>query len=202
MLKEKGLYENTIVMVTSDNGPSHNAYTNTDWFDCAHPFRSDKGWTKRSLHEGGIRMPFIVAWGDRLTPAVSDHIGYFPDLMPTLCDIAGVESPATDGISFLPTLKGRRQPKHDYLYWEFPKFKGGNGWLSVRMGRWKGLVEDVADGNTRMQLYDITTDVREEHDLAAEHPEVVAAMWRAIKESHSDVENPRFKLNITYPADK
>jgi arylsulfatase len=53
-----------------------------------------------------------------------------------------------------------------------------------------------------MQLYDITTDVREEHDLAAEHPEVVAAMWRAIKESHSDVENPRFKLNITYPADK
>ena len=202
MLKEKGLYDNTIIMITSDNGPSHNAYTNTDWFDCAHPFRSDKGWTKRSLHEGGIRMPFIVAWGDRLTPAVSDHIGYFPDLMPTLCDIAGVESPATDGISFLPTLKGRRQPKHDYLYWEFPKFKGGNGWLSVRMGRWKGLVEDVADGNTRMQLYDITTDVREEHDLAAEYPEVVAAMWRAIKESHSDVENPRFKLNITYPADK
>lgn len=199
LLKAKGLYDNTIIMITSDNGPTHNAYTNTDWFDCAHPFRSDKGWTKRSLHEGGIRMPFIVAWGDRLRPTVSDYIGYFPDVMPTLCDIAGVEPPQTDGISFLPTLRGRRQPKHDYLYWEFPKFKGGNGWLSVRMGRWKALVEDVADGNTQMQLYDITTDVREETDLAAEYPEVIAAMWRAIKESHTDVENPLFRLDIKYP---
>lgn len=199
LLKAKGLYDNTIIMVTSDNGPTHNAYTNTDWFDCAHPFRSCKGWTKRSLHEGGIRMPFIVAWGDKLQPAVSDYIGYFPDVMPTLCDIAGVESPQTDGISFLPTLRGRRQPKHDYLYWEFPKFKGGNGWLSVRMGRWKALVEDVADGNTQMQLYDITTDVREETDLAADYPEVVASMWRAIKESHTDVENPLFRLDIKYP---
>jgi len=199
LLKAKGLYDNTIIMVTSDNGPTHNAYTNTDWFDCAHPFRSDKGWTKRSLHEGGIRMPFIVAWGDKLQPALSDYIGYFPDVMPTLCDIAGVESPQTDGISFLPTLRGRRQPKHDYLYWEFPKFKGGNGWLSVRMGRWKALVEDVADGNTQMQLYDITTDVCEETDLAADYPEVVASMWRAIKESHTDVENPLFRLDIKYP---
>lgn len=199
LLKAKGLYDNTIIMVTSDNGPTHNAYTNTDWFDCAHPFRSCKGWTKRSLHEGGIRMPFIVAWGDKLQPAVSDYIGYFPDVMPTLCDIAGVEPPQTDGISFLPTLRGRRQPKHDYLYWEFPKFKGGNGWLSVRMGRWKALVEDVADGNTQMQLYDITTDVREETDLAADYPEVVASMWRAIKESHTDVENPLFRLDIKYP---
>lgn len=199
LLKAKGLYDNTIIMITSDNGPTHNAYTNTDWFDCAHPFRSCKGWTKRSLHEGGIRMPFIVAWGDRLRPAVSDYIGYFPDVMPTLCDIAGVESPQTDGISFLPTLRGKKQPKHDYLYWEFPKFKGGNGWLSVRMGRWKALVEDVADGNTQMQLYDITTDVREETDLAADYPEVVASMWRAIKESHTDVENPLFRLDIKYP---
>ena len=199
-LKAKGLYDNTIIMVTSDNGPTHNAYTNTNWFDCAHPFRSDKGWTKRSLHEGGIRMPFIVAWGDRLRPAVSDYIGYFPDVMPTLCDIAGVKCPQTDGISFLPTLKGKRQPKHDYLYWEFPKFKGGNVWLSVRMGRWKALVEDVADGNTRMQLYDITTDVREENDLASEYPEVVAAMWQAIKESHTDANNPLFQLDIKYPT--
>jgi arylsulfatase len=198
-LKAKGLYDNTIIMITSDNGPSHNAYTNTMWFDCAHPFRSDNGWTKRSLHEGGIRMPFIVAWGDKLRPAVSDYIGYFPDVMPTLCDIAGVDSPKTDGISFLPTLKARRQPKHEFLYWEFPKFRGGNGWLCVRMGRWKALVEDAADGNTRMQLYDIVTDVREERDVAAENPQIVAAMWQAIQQSHTDVENPLFRLEIKYP---
>lgn len=199
LLKAKGLYDNTIIMVTSDNGPTHNSYTNTSWFDCAHPFRSDRGWTKRSLHEGGIRVPFIVAWGDRIAPAVSDHIGYFPDIMPTLCDIAGVESPATDGISLLPTLEGRRQPKHEYLYWEFPPFKADRGWLSVRMGRWKALVTDVADGNTAMQLFDITADPREERDLAEQYPQVVKSMWRAIKESHTDNKNPLFQLDITYP---
>lgn len=198
-LKSKGLYDNTIIMVTSDNGPTHNAYTNTNWFDCAHPFRSDKGWTKRSLHEGGIRIPFIVAWGDKIKPRVSDHIGYFPDLMPTLCDIAGVKAPTTDGISLLPTLLNRRQKEHKYLYWEFPPFRNDRGWISVRMGRWKGLVEGVADGCVDMQLYDINSDVREEKNLASDYPDVVAKMWQAVKESHTDIENPLFRLDISYP---
>ena len=68
------------------------------------------------------------------------------------------------------------------------------------MGRWKALVEDVADGNTRMQFYDITTDVREENDLAAEYPEVVAAMWSAIQKSHTKSDNPLFQLDIKYPT--
>ena len=199
LLKAKGLYDNTIIMVTSDNGPTHNSYTNTDWFDCAHPFRSDRGWTKRSLHEGGIRMPFIVAWGDRITPRVSNHIGYFPDIMPTLCDIAGVKSPTTDGISILPTIVGKRQKQHKYLYWEFPPFKKDRGWLTIRMGQWKGLVTDVADGNTTMQLFDIVNDPREERDLAAENPKVVAAMWQAVRESHTESDHPLFQLEITYP---
>ena len=199
LLKAKGLYDNTIIMVTSDNGPTHNSYTNTNWFDCAHPFRSDRGWTKRSLHEGGIRMPFIVAWGDRISPKVSDYVGYFPDVMPTLCDIAGVKSPKSDGISFLPTLLGKRQKSHDYLYWEFPPFKQDRGWLSIRMGQWKGLVEGVADGNTDMQLFDITIDPREEHNVAADNPKIIKAMWQAVKESHTEIENPLFRLDITYP---
>ena len=199
LLKDKGLYDNTIIMFTSDNGPSHNAYTSTNWFDCAHPFRSDKGWTKRSLHEGGIRMPFIVAWGNRLVPDVSDYVGYFPDVMPTLCDIAGVKAPKSDGVSFYPTLLGERQPKHDYLYWEFPPFRNDKGWLSVRMGQWKGLVESVADGCTDMQLYDIKADPREQNNVAQQHPEVVAAMWRAIKQSHTKSDHPLFNLDITFP---
>lgn len=199
LLKAKGLYDNTIIMVTSDNGPTHNSYTNTNWFDCAHPFRSDRGWTKRSLHEGGIRMPFIVAWGDRISPTVSDYVGYFPDVMPTLCDIAGVKAPKSDGISFLPTLLGKRQKRHDYLYWEFPPFKQDRGWLSIRMGQWKGLVEGVADGNTDMQLFDITIDPREEHNVAADNPKIIKAMWQAVKESHTEIENPLFRLDITYP---
>ncbi len=198
-LKRLGIYDNTIIFFTSDNGPTHNAYTSTTWFDCAHPFRSDRGWTKRSLHEGGIRMPFVITWGDRLTPHVSDYIGFFPDVMPTLCDIAGIETPRTDGISMLPMLTGGEQPQHEYLYWEFPPFHGERGWLSVRMGKWKGLVRDVADGNTHMELFDIVADCRETVDLSAQHPEIVEKMWQYIRESHGEVENPLFRLEITYP---
>ncbi len=199
LLKAKGLYDNTVIMITSDNGPTHNAYTNTNWFDSAHPFRSDRGWTKRSLHEGGIRIPFIVSWGDNLKPTVSDHIGYFPDVMPTLCDMAGVSSPKTDGVSFLPALLGKRQKEHDYLYWEFPPFRNDRGWISVRIGEWKGLVVDVTDGSTDMQLYNINADPREENNLAAENPAIVAKMWQAVKEAHAEIENPLFQLDITYP---
>ena len=204
LLKNQGLYDNTVIMITSDNGPSHNSYTSTSWFDCAAPFRSDRGYTKRSLHEGGIRMPFIVSWGKRLHPAVCDYIGYFPDVMPTLAAIAGIPQskwPKCDGESFLPSIMGREeeQNNHSYLYWEFPKFKGGNGWLCVRMGRWKGLVEDVADGCTKMQLYDIEYDKREERDVAVEHPDIVADMWQAIYASHTPASNPLFQLNVCYP---
>ena len=198
-LKRLGIYENTIIMFSSDNGPTHNAYTSTNWFDCAAPFRSDKGWTKRSLHEGGIRIPFIVSWGSKIAHQVSDHIGFFPDVMPTLCDIAKVKCPQTDGISILPMLQGKKQKEHEYLYWEFPPFKTDKGWLCVRMGEWKGLVTDVATGNNTMKLYRINEDPREENDLAAQYPEVVAKMWEHIRESHTPSDHPLFNLEITYP---
>ena len=67
------------------------------------------------------------------------------------------------------------------------------------MEQWKGLVTDVADGNTTMQLFDIVNDPREERDLAAENPQVVKAMWQAVKQSHTESEHPLFKLEITYP---
>ena len=100
---------------------------------------------------------------------------------------------------FLPTIFGGEQAQHNYLYWEFPPFKNDRGWLSVRMDRWKGLVTDVADGNTTMQLFDIESDPREERDVAAEYPKIVAAMWQAVKESHTEAEHPLFKLDISYP---
>lgn len=198
-LKDLGIYDNTILFFTSDNGPTHNQYTSTMWFDCAKPFRSDKGWVKRSLHEGGIRMPFLVSWGDKLTPQVSDHIGYFPDIMPTLCDLAGIEAPENDGLSMYPLLTGGEQPKHDYLYWEFPPFQKERGWLCVRIGPWKGLVTKVADGNNNMKLFNIVEDCRETKNVAAEHPDIVAKMWEYIRKEHQPAENPLFQMDITYP---
>lgn len=194
-LRRLGIWDDTIIVVTSDNGPATNSCSSTDWFLSADPFRSEKGWCKATLREGGVRMPFIVAWGDRIKPRVSDHAGYFPDVMPTLCDVAGISSPETDGISIWPTVLGRdkRQKEHEYLYWEYP---GGKGWVSVRWGRWKGLLRKVNEGNTSLELFDITTDVREEHDVAAQHPEIVERMWRYIREAHTEPENPLFRMTI------
>lgn len=138
-------------------------------------------------------MPFIVAWGGKLRPQVSDHIGYFPDVMPTLCELAGVEPPATDGISFLPTLEGRRQPQHEYLYWEFP---GSKGWVAVRWGEWKGLLRRVKEGNDRFELFNLSDDPREEHDLAAQHPEIIDRMWQFVSASHTEPANPKFRMEI------
>ena len=90
--------------------------------------------------------------------------------MPTLCELAGVEPPATDGISFLPALEGRRQPQHEYLYWEFP---GSKGWVAVRWGEWKGLLRRVKEGNDRFELFNLSDDPREEHDLAAQMLNIV-----------------------------
>ena len=192
-LKRLGIWENTVIVITSDNGPASNSCSSSEWFDSAHPFRSGKGWGKSSLREGGIRMPFIVAWGGKLRPQVSDHVGYFPDVMPTLCELAGVEPPATDGISFLPALEGRRQPQHEYLYWEFP---GSKGWVAVRWGEWKGLLRRVKEGNDRFELFNLSDDPREEHDLAAQHPEIIDRMWQFVSASHTEPANPKFRMEV------
>ena len=143
-------------------------------------------------------MPFVLAWGDRLEKTVTSHVACFADLMPTLADIAGVQAPENDGLSFYPILKGRKAPEHKYLYWEFP---GAKGWVAVRMGKWKGLVQKVRKGNSRMELYDLESDPRETRNLASEHPDIVRRMWNVVRKEHRAPDNgvEKFKLEITYP---
>ena len=143
-------------------------------------------------------MPFIVSFGSHLTPGTSDYAGQFVDIMPTLAELAGVEAPENDGISFVPTLEGRKQPQHDYLYWEYP---GSKGWVAVRWGNWKGLVQNVKNGNTVMELFDLQTDSLETTDLAARHPEVVDQLWEFVREAHQPVPNDveKYKLDIKFP---
>ncbi len=197
-LKKLQIYDNTLIIITSDNGPAANSNSPGEYFNSGGPFKCRKGWGKSSLHEGGIRMPFVVSWGGRLKPGRSSYAGQFTDLMPTLAELAGVKSPSTDGISFVPTLLGGKQQQHDYLYWEFPAAKG---WLAVREGPWKGLVQNVADGGARMELYNLEEDPRETTDLSLQHPDIVKLMWQRIEASHSPVPsvNPHFELEINYP---
>ena len=92
-------------------------------------------------------------------------------------------APNTDGISFLPTLLGNKagQKEHEYLYWEYPDPKIGN--KAIRMGKWKGIITNIRQGNTEMQLYDLDADLREEHDVAAQHPDIVAKFRQLMEES-------------------
>jgi arylsulfatase len=141
-IKELGSYRNSLILFTSDNGPTFNGGSDSPFFNSAGPFFSDRGWGKGTLHEGGIRVPLVVTWPGVIDPASeTDFIGAFYDLLPTLCDITGSEIPGdSDGISFLPVLMGKPQKKtHEFLYWEFPAYGGQQ---AIRMGKWKGLREN------------------------------------------------------------
>ena len=199
-LRELGIWDNTIFIVTSDNGPAHNGNSPMEYFRSGGPFSCAAGWGKSSLHEGGIRMPFVLAWGDHIKARRSGHIAYFADLMPTFAELAGVEAPANDGISFVPTILGKekQQQEHEYLYWEFP---GAKGWVAVRIGEWKGLLKKVQKGNNEMELYNIVSDPRETTDVSAEHPDIVEKMWEIVRSSHTEPVVPveQFRMDINYP---
>lgn len=192
-LKERGLYENTLIIFTSDNGPTFNGGTDSPWFDSAKPFKSDQGWGKAYLHEGGIRVPMIVTWENKIKAGTqSDHICASWDVMPTLCEVAGIESPATDGISFVPTLLGTEQPKHDYLYWEFPERDGS---IAVRKNEWKLLIQNASDPEkTKVELFNLDNDQREQVNVADDNPEIVEEMKQYIRKSHTTPKVDRFRM--------
>lgn len=193
-LKEEGIYENTVIVFTSDNGPSYASGVDAEFFNSAAPFKNDYGFTKGFVHEGGIRVPMIVNWPKKMTQASSsDHISSFIDMMPTLCSLAQVDTPeAVDGISLLPTLLNQEeQLQHEYLYWEFP---GYNGQQAIRWGDWKGIRKNIQNGNLDIELYDLQNDLREETNVASKYPEIITKMEEMMKESHIPAQIDRFKM--------
>jgi arylsulfatase len=187
LLKSLGLDDNTLVIFSSDNGPTFNRLGGSDsaFFKSAGEFRGLKG----SLYEGGIRVPMIARWPGRIKPGTtSDHISAFWDVMPTLAEVTGTKPPRDiDGVSFAPTLFGRpdKQRKHEFLYWEFP---GYGGQQAVRMGKWKGTRQNMQRRNNKaplkIELYDLSRDPGEQHDVASRHPEVVRKIREIMAASH------------------
>jgi arylsulfatase len=191
LLRDLGLDEDTIVMFSSDNGPTHDGAGGSDsiFFRSAGILRGFKG----SLFEGGVREPFIVYWPRRIRPGrTSDLISGFQDVMPTLCDLVGAKTPqGIDGISFLPTLLDQgEQKKHEFLYWEFP---GYGGQQALRMGDWKLLRQNLMKGNAPTQLFNLAKDIGETTDVAAAHPEIVERMTRILREQHTSSKLYPFK---------
>lgn len=198
-LKEKGLDENTLVIFSSDNGPHEEGGADPTFFGRDGKLRG----LKRQCHEGGIRIPFIARWpGHVPAGTVNDHICAFYDLMPTFCEIIGEKNYVKkytnknkevdyfDGISFAPTLLGKKKQKeHDFLYWEFNE----TNQIGVRMGDWKIVVKKGVPF-----LYNLATDIHEDNNVADQHPEIVEKMKTIIFAQHTP--NPYF--SVTLPEKK
>jgi arylsulfatase A-like enzyme len=192
LVKELGLDEQTIYVFSSDNGPlngEHQGLAGTDaiFFNSAGGLRNGKG----TLYEGGFREPCIVRWTGRIKPGTtSERVTGFEDWLPTLLDLAGLKEkvPAeVDGISFAPTLLGKEQPERPFLYREFP---GYGGQRCVRAGSWKLIQRNLMPprkkaGEVTTELFDLAADPHEEHDVAAQHPDVVERLKGIMTEQHS-----------------
>ncbi len=168
-VNDLGIADNTIIIFTSDNGPHREGGADPDYFDSNAELRG----YKRDLYEGGIRVPFIAVWPDRIEASTtSDHISAFWDIYPTVAELVDLPvSNQIDGISLLPTLLGNEQQTHEYLYWEFHE-RGGR--RAVRQGNWKLVQYDVkAENPGPMELYDLSTDLSEQYDRSDEMPELV-----------------------------
>lgn len=181
-LRQQGLAENTLVIFTSDNGPHNESNHSLSRFQPSGPFTG----IKRSLTDGGIRVPFIAWWpGKVMAGTQSDHVGYFGDWMATAAELAGVKPPTDrDSISFAPTLLGKpaMQAQHDFLYWEF--HEGGFKQAALYQGRWKGIRTGSPDAP--IQLFDQTTDPGEKTNVADLHPDITKTISEYLAKARTD----------------
>ena len=190
-LKEKNIFDNTILMFCSDNGacpfertqgaekmpwdPESYWTYDTGWAHAGNtPFR----WYKQNQHEGGISSPLIVHWpkGIKLEKgSISDRVGHLVDFMPTCLELAdakytGEGKAKLMGKSFVSTLKKQPDESHDFLYFHF-----GNN-RAIRKGKWKV----VSARGGPWELYDMDKDRTELNDLSKTQPALtkeLAALW-------------------------
>lgn len=193
-LKKENLYDNTLIIFTSDNGPSSAGGGDPVWFDSARPFDSNYGKGKGFLYEGGIRVPMIATWPSKIKAnSKTKHISAFWDILPTFCEIVNTEIPKdSDGISFYNTLISKgKQKKHEYLYWEFPEY---NGQVAVRWGQWKLVWKNINKGNKEIELYNLRKDLSEKYNIALNHPQIIDKIFKIIKKEHTPSEIKKFQI--------
>lgn len=202
LLKELGLDERTIVFFCSDNGAAQRF---DGVLDSSGPLKGHK----RSMYEGGIRVPLIARWPGKIKAgAVSDLPCYFADMMPTFVELARSRKymPGNiDGISIVPTLTGREkeQKKHAFLYWEWGRYnwakrrnEPGGPAQAVRMGKFKAV---RPKSSAPFELYDLSKDIGEQNNIAAEHPRIVAKIDKWVKQNRVE---PRPQIEPEKPKGK
>lgn len=185
-LEKLGIDEKTLVIFTSDNGPTPAGGADPEFFNGNGDFKG----IKRDLYEGGIRVPFVARWPGKIASgSTSDHISAFWDLMSTCSELAGVKTPdQSTGISYLPSLLGKEQnqKKHEFLYWEFYE-QGGK--QAIRQGKWKGVrLNLIKNSNAPLELYDLEKDPGEKNNIASRNPEKVKELLKLMAEGRTDSE--------------
>lgn len=169
-MKEKGLYDNTVIIFTSDNGGLSTLNKNSGRLGPTSvlPLRGGKGW----LYEGGIRVPLLIKTingksGISKIPVISF------DLFPTIMKMTGItDEIETDGIDLSDVLSGKSAIEERCLVWHYPHYHG-SGWTpgaAIRKGDWK-LIEFYE--SQHIELYNLAEDISESNDLSDEYPEKV-----------------------------
>lgn len=188
LLKELNLEDDTYVFFTSDNGPHKEGGADPEYFNSSGPLRG----IKRDVYEGGIRVPMIVrAPGKVPAGRTSSQVWAFWDVLPTLCGLTNTAAPGNiDGLSFAPTIQGKPQAQqHDHLFWQF-----NEGLLkqAVLKDNWKLVRFKKKDEPEVLELYNISKDMGEKHNLAAQYPDRVKALQVLLKQSVSPAQNAAF----------
>ena len=193
-LKRLKIYDNTIIMITSDNGPTYAGGVDFDYFNSTGIFQNDSKRMKGYTYEGGVRVPMIVSWPERIkNGGVIDDISISYDIFPTICEAAGVDDDYDiDGISLLDIMTDESQSlDREYVYWEFPSYGGQQ---AARMGDYKAILKDIKKGNKKIELYNLSIDLKEQNDISSEYTEIVSRFEGIFKKEHVKSDIDRFHL--------
>ena len=195
-VKQRGQEENTLILFSSDNGPTFAGGVEADYFNSASGLRG----LKMDVYEGGIRIPFIAYWKGKIEPGtVSDLVSGHWDMFDTFAALSGQEQSSPDGMSILPELLGKEgQQQHEFIYFEYPEKRGQ---IALRMGDWKGVkVEMKVNSEADWELYNLKEDPQEQKNLALQHPEIVLKIDSLQRIAHRPAHirewefiNPKFK---------
>ncbi|MGV6944033.1 arylsulfatase [Sphingobacterium kyonggiense] len=186
LLEKEGILENTIIIITSDNGPGFD----NGFFKSSGPFRGGK----LQLYEGGIRVPFVLSWPKKVKSGREiDSAFHFCDIYSTISHIADVKiDKEIDGISFLPSILNQGEQKyHDFLYWEINESKGPI--QAIRIGDWKG----IKFHEKPFELFNIKKDPSEMYNLSEDYPGIVSKIKQIMLNTRTD--NPEFPLTKRSP---
>lgn len=185
-LDDHGLRDNTFIFFSSDNGPETlNRYRGAQR---SHGSPGPLRGMKLHVTEAGYRVPGIIRWPGHAKPGiVSAEPICSVDFLPTACALAGIAPPADralDGANLLPVFAGQPIARPHPLYWQYD-FALGQPWThALREGRWKLLANAALD---QFELHDLSADVSEKQNLAAQHPDRVKSLAATLRRLHTEI---------------